>query len=126
MRLATLYAQRYRAKTGLNLLVGTLLGHARHYPLISLHYLSSSFATVERREASAPIARCAPRLTRAAQQHGTGACRRSATPRGWLMKEEGSDPGRNAQRAGRSGNEELRFDAGAGGGFCPGTREVAV
>jgi hypothetical protein len=34
VRVATLYACRYRAKTGLNLLVGTLLGHSAVNPLI--------------------------------------------------------------------------------------------
>jgi hypothetical protein len=40
--------------TALQTTVGTLLGHPRRYPLISLHYFRCDIATVERREASVP------------------------------------------------------------------------
>jgi hypothetical protein len=61
--------------------------------------------TAERREASAPIARCAPRLNRAAQNEyaPVGA---PPSPRGW-QQEEGSNPG--ARQAPRE-RRELRFE----------------
>ena len=47
-------------------LFGTLLGHWRYDPLISLHYFRFIIATVERREASVPRV-CETRLVRASE-----------------------------------------------------------
>ena len=66
--------------------------------------------TAERREASAPIARCAPRLTSAAREQGIRACRRSAIPsRGW-QQDEGY-PGRRKRRGSEASCGSTRIAA---------------